>query len=158
MLQPAGITQVAISRASLEQPLSNLQFSFSKFGSSWLYLLSSPNSKESPAISRVTAFCVVLVTKVFNPEKYAALAKVLVDTYNTHGTPVKVLDAWLTAVRGAPLGDYDPTSFPKSQAMLATNIKGTPFFANNLRLRRNFAKRIFSTAFWPSLRIYGKFS
>lgn len=127
VLQPAGITQVAISRAMLDRLANNIQFSFSKFGSSWLYLLSTENSKESPALSRVTAFCIVLVTKVFNPEKYASLAKILADTYNTHGTPVKVLEDWLTAIRGAPLGDYEPTSFPKSQAMLATNLKGMAF-------------------------------
>lgn len=125
VLQPAGITQVAINRAGLDQSLQNLQFSFSKFGSSWLYLLSSPNAKTAPALTRVTAFCIVLVTKSFNPEKYASLAKILVDNYNTNGTPVKVLEAWLTAVRGAALESYDPLSFPKSQAMLSTNIKGT---------------------------------
>lgn len=126
MLQPAGITQVAISRSQLDvHPLPSLLFSFSKFGPSWLYQLSAPNARTTPLLNRVTSFCITIVTKAFNPEKYASLCKILVDTYNTSGTPVQVLNDWLAAVRGAPLDNYDPISFTKSQAMLATPITGT---------------------------------
>jgi hypothetical protein len=123
VLQPAGITQVAISRAKLDQNLQNAYFSFSKFGPSWIYQLSTANPKSTPSLSRVTAFCIVIVTKAFNPEKYGSLCKCLTDIYATSGTPVKVLEAWLIAVRGAHLEGYDPLSFTKPQAMLATSIK-----------------------------------
>lgn len=125
MLQPAGVAQVAISRANLDQIQQTPIFSFSKFGPAWIYQLSTPNAKKTPNLNRVTSFCILVTTKSFNPEKYGALCKILVDAYNTHGTPVKVLDLWLSAIRGASIDDYDPTSYTKSQVMLATSIKGT---------------------------------
>lgn len=72
----------------------------------------------------MTSFCIVIVTKAFNPEKYGTLCKCLSDIYAKTGTPVKVLEAWLVAVRGAQLEGYEPLSFTKSQAMLATSLKG----------------------------------
>lgn len=128
VLQPVGITQVAIARASLDQALQSPLFSFSKFGPSWIYQLSIQNPKSTPSLNRVASFCIVTVTKSFNPEKYGTLCKCLSDIYATTGTPVKVLEAWLIAVRGAQLDGYEPLSFTKSQAMLATSLKGTSKF------------------------------
>lgn len=116
---------MAITRSNLEALSSNILFSYSKFGPTWLYQLSVVNPRTSPALNRVVSFCLTLVTKAFNPEKYGTLCKVLADTYASSGTPVKVLHQWLGAVRGAPLNGYDPLAFPKNQALLATSIKGT---------------------------------
>lgn len=120
-----------------------MQFSFSKFGSSWLYQLTTTNAKHTPALSRVVAFCITIVTKVFNPEKYACLCKILADTYNTTGTPVAVLEGWLTAVRGASLEGYDPLTFTRSQAMLATSIKGTSVSKKESSLSPKWAETSF---------------
>jgi arginine exporter protein ArgO len=74
--------------------------SFSRFGSQWIYIRTlSANAADlvdARPLPHVEVFSVCLLSKVFNPEKYLAMAAMLGATYARSASPPAVLSAYVS--------------------------------------------------------------
>lgn len=134
------LSTVLEERSMLGLGKTPLAFTFSKFENSWLYIhtraldveeesveesLSKTESdrEEEGALAKVKAFSVCLVCKEYNPERYAALSKLLGNVYEKTQTPLTVLQGFLKVLTTGGVGEYDPDDYPAKDAFLATSIK-----------------------------------
>ncbi|CAJ1066607.1 DENN domain-containing protein 10 [Xyrichtys novacula] len=72
-------------------------FVFGQFRRTWYYI-STVEVQEPTALHKVTHFSMVVTAKDFNPEKYAALSRVLCRMYIKNGSPVKMMEAYVTVL------------------------------------------------------------
>uniref|UniRef100_A0A1A7XZK1 Family with sequence similarity 45, member A n=1 Tax=Iconisemion striatum TaxID=60296 RepID=A0A1A7XZK1_9TELE len=92
------LRQVLLSKSCLTQDGCDFHtFVFGQFRRSWYYI-TTVEVQEPTALTKVTDFSVALTAKDFNPEKYAALNKVLCRMYLKHGSPVKMMEAYITVL------------------------------------------------------------
>ncbi|CAL1578424.1 unnamed protein product [Knipowitschia caucasica] len=90
------LRQVLLSKCCLSHGTKDFHtFVFGQFKRSWYYI-SSAEVQEPTALIKVTHFSIVVTAKDFNPEKYAALGRILCRTYVKYGSPVKMLESYIT--------------------------------------------------------------
>ncbi|KAM9972158.1 hypothetical protein ACTFIW_003515 [Dictyostelium discoideum] len=136
------LKSVILNRTSLLQEKISLQFSFSKFKNSWIYIYTTSVetqqiNKEDGSITqinvpdslkRVVAFSLVLVRNQFNPEKYGSLAQIMSSVYKQTGDCSKLLECQLRVFnRGqfdvGSMGKFVDSSFDVRRSYLQTSIK-----------------------------------
>ncbi|KAN0034592.1 hypothetical protein ACTFIV_001122 [Dictyostelium citrinum] len=136
------LKSVILQRTSLLQEKISLQFSFSKFKNSWIYIYTTAvetqqTNKEDGTITqinvpdslkRVVAFSLVLVRNQFNPEKYGSLAQIMSSVYKQTGDCSKLLECQLRVFnRGqfdvGSMGKFVDSSFDVRRSYLQTSIK-----------------------------------
>ncbi|KAL6051282.1 DENN domain-containing protein 10 [Balamuthia mandrillaris] len=135
-IEEPELQSVILERSQLRNAeLSAASFLWSKYKSTWLHsyvlpLLSEEGAATSlaPSLSGLSAFALVLLSKDYNPEKYEALSKLMAKVYAQEGSPIKLLEAYLSVfARGrAKLGDYGiftSAEYDARKAFLVTPIK-----------------------------------
>lgn len=124
----SGLRQVLLSKCCLTQDGKDFHtFVFGQFNRSWYYI-STAEVQEPTALKKVTHFSIVVTAKDFNPEKYAALSRILCRTYIKHGSPVKMMEAYITVLtKGICQSDENGSFLIKDydvrKAYLAGSIK-----------------------------------
>lgn len=122
------LRQVLLSKCCLSQDIKDFHtFLFGQFNRTWYYI-STVEVQEPTALKKVTHFSIVVTAKDFNPEKYAALSRILCRTYVKYGTPVKMLEAYITVfTKGVCQSDENGSFLIKDydvrKAYLAGSIK-----------------------------------
>ncbi|XP_059930014.1 DENN domain-containing protein 10 [Gadus macrocephalus] len=94
----AEVRQILLSKCCLTQDGRELHsFVFGQFRRTWYYI-TTVEIQEPTALKKVTHFSLVVTTKDFNPEKYAALSRVLCRLYIKHGSPVKMMESYISVL------------------------------------------------------------
>ncbi|XP_035609847.1 DENN domain-containing protein 10-like [Oncorhynchus keta] len=94
----AELREVLLSKCCLRQDSRGLHtFVFGQFRRTWYYI-STVAVQEPTALKKVTHFSIVVTTKDFNPEKYAAFSRVLCRMYIKHGSPVKMMEGYIAVL------------------------------------------------------------
>lgn len=121
------LEKVLISRSNLAEDNIEVPFVFSKYKGEWHYILTvaTENSEKLP---RISAFSICLITKVFSPEKYAILCKLLASLYLSSGSPLTLLEAYLSIIttneyNGGEAGSYNDGDIDVRKSLLVTSIK-----------------------------------
>ncbi|XP_018430233.1 PREDICTED: protein FAM45A [Nanorana parkeri] len=108
-----------------ELPLYN--FLYGQHRRTWYYI--TPTRVEAgSALDKVTHFCLVLTARDFHPEKYAALGRILSRLYEEAGSPVPVVETFLSVVTKGTCQSQDNGTFlsrhhDQRQAFMAGSIK-----------------------------------
>uniref|UniRef100_A0A3B4Z152 DENN domain containing 10 n=1 Tax=Stegastes partitus TaxID=144197 RepID=A0A3B4Z152_9TELE len=122
------LRQVLLSKCCLTQDGRDFHtFVFGQFCRTWYYI-TTVEVQEPTALSKVTHFSMVVTAKDFNPEKYAALSRILCRMYIKHGSPVKMMEAYITVLtKGICQSDENGSFLIKDhdvrKAYLAGSIK-----------------------------------
>uniref|UniRef100_A0A3B4A2V4 UDENN domain-containing protein n=1 Tax=Periophthalmus magnuspinnatus TaxID=409849 RepID=A0A3B4A2V4_9GOBI len=133
------LRQVLLSKCCLSQNTKDFHtFVFGQFKRTWYYI-STVEVQEPTALKKVTHFSIVVTAKDFNPEKYAALSRILCRTYVKYGSPVKMLEAYITVfTKGVCQSDENGSFLIKDydvrKAYLAGSVKGKTFTDNGIIL------------------------
>ncbi|XP_068184266.1 DENN domain-containing protein 10 [Antennarius striatus] len=94
----SDLRKVLLSKCCLTQGSRDFHiFVFGQFCRTWYYITTT-EVQEPTALQKVTHFSVVITAKDFNPEKYAALSRILCRVYNKHGSPVKMMEAYVAVL------------------------------------------------------------
>ncbi|XP_060943038.1 DENN domain-containing protein 10 [Limanda limanda] len=123
-----GVRQVLLSKCCLTQHGRDLHpFVFGQLHQVWYYI-TTVEVQEPTALKKVTHFSIVVTAKDFNPEKYAALSRILCRMYIKYGSPVKMMEAYLTVLtKGICQSDENGSFLIKDydvrKAYLAGSIK-----------------------------------
>ncbi|KAF2073893.1 hypothetical protein CYY_004781 [Polysphondylium violaceum] len=126
------LRQVLLNKTSLEKEKISLNFSFSKYKNTWIYIHTTSIDHSSGTIpeslKRVAAFSICITRNHFNPEKYSSLASILSNVYLALGDCSKLLECQLRVInRGqfdvGALGKFVDSSFDVRRSYLATSIK-----------------------------------
>ncbi|KAM9325298.1 DENN domain-containing protein 10 [Gastrophryne carolinensis] len=91
-----------------ERPLYS--FLYGQHKHIWFYILPAAVDGCS-SLREVTHFCVVLTAKDFNPEKYAALSRLLSRIYLKNGSPVAMMESYIAALTKGACPNVDNGSF-----------------------------------------------
>ncbi|KAM9727887.1 DENN domain-containing protein 10 [Menidia menidia] len=102
-------------------------FVFGQFSRTWYYI-TTVEVQEPTALNKVTHFSIVVTARDFNPEKYAALSRILCRMYIKHGSPVMMMEAYITVLtKGLCQSDENGSFLIKDydvrKAYLAGSIK-----------------------------------
>jgi len=125
------LADVVVERSHLRSESGPpLPFIWSKYKTVWLHVhtTSNPTGHTFGALPQVAAVALVLVTKTFNPEKWAALSGLLASVYTASGSPVKVLECYLSVftkgkVDAAAYGTFVDSDHDVRRAYLVTSVK-----------------------------------
>ncbi|KAG7999946.1 Protein FAM45A [Nibea albiflora] len=94
----SDLRQVLLRKCCLTQDSRDFHtFVFGQFCRTWYYI-TTVEVQEPTALNKVTHFSIVVTAKDFNPEKYAALSRILCRMYVKHGSPVKMMEAYVTVL------------------------------------------------------------
>jgi len=119
----SSLLPIVIVRSGLAEEKPPAVFSFSKFKNTWLYVYTilSPGV----ALPRVKAFSLCIGAEAFNPELYGELAKQLAELYASKGSPLPLLDAYLSvfSTGSAPTIKFKAAEFDIRKAFLVTPLK-----------------------------------
>eukprot|EP01090_Pellita_catalonica_P021434 TRINITY_DN8017_c0_g1_i1.p1 TRINITY_DN8017_c0_g1~~TRINITY_DN8017_c0_g1_i1.p1 ORF type:complete len:367 (+),score=52.15 TRINITY_DN8017_c0_g1_i1:47-1102(+) len=121
------LKKVVLACAQLDKETIPLQFTWTRYKTTWVHIYTVVTS-GAPALPQTNVLSVVLLSSQFNPERYAAISALLANVYKETGSPVKVLEVYLSifakgkCAAGA-LGTYDSADFDPRKALLATPIK-----------------------------------
>ncbi|KAG8435816.1 hypothetical protein GDO86_013672 [Hymenochirus boettgeri] len=93
----------------------------------WFYIAAN-QVEEVPVLDKITHFCVVLTAKDFNPEKYAALSRILSRIYMKQGSPVPMMESYLSVLtKGACSNEENGTflcrDYDQRRAFLSSSVK-----------------------------------
>uniref|UniRef100_A0AAQ6A2G4 UDENN domain-containing protein n=1 Tax=Amphiprion ocellaris TaxID=80972 RepID=A0AAQ6A2G4_AMPOC len=122
------LRQVLLSKCCLTQDSRNFHtFVFGQFCRTWYYITTA-EVQEPTALNKVTHFSIAVTAKDFNPEKYAAFSRILCRMYIKHGSPVKMMEAYITVLtKGICQSDENGSFLIKDhdvrKAYLAGSIK-----------------------------------
>ncbi|XP_005105764.1 DENN domain-containing protein 10 [Aplysia californica] len=110
-----------------ENPLS-INFVYSQWKQTWYYIYIVDVTSEDAALSRVAQFALVLLAKDFNPEKYSTLCRLFSRQYKKTGSPVAMLEGYLSVVtRGVcnsdENGKFSVSDYSKQQAYSRSCVK-----------------------------------
>lgn len=102
-------------------------FVFGQYRRTWFYI-TTIEVPESSILKKVTHFSIVLTTKDFNPEKYAAFTRILCRMYLKHGSPVKMMESYIAVLtkgicQSEENGSFLSKDFDVRKAYLAGSIK-----------------------------------
>ncbi|XP_062851326.1 DENN domain-containing protein 10 isoform X2 [Trichomycterus rosablanca] len=102
-------------------------FVFGQYCRTWYYI-STVEVQEPTALKKVTHLSIVITSKDFNPEKYAAFSRVLCRMYIKHGSPVRMMEGYIAVLtKGICQSDENGSFFIKDydvrKAYLAGSIK-----------------------------------
>eukprot|EP01103_Thecamoeba_quadrilineata_P014203 TRINITY_DN4169_c0_g1_i1.p1 TRINITY_DN4169_c0_g1~~TRINITY_DN4169_c0_g1_i1.p1 ORF type:complete len:354 (-),score=60.75 TRINITY_DN4169_c0_g1_i1:44-1105(-) len=121
---------VLIQRSKLAEDSVKQQQIFSNYRNEWQYIYTNTLDSKLPKLNRITAFSVCLITKVFCPEKYLFLCRILWNLYSSSGSPLNVLDGYLSVVTtgsvdGGELGIFEDSNpkFELRKVYLASSIR-----------------------------------
>eukprot|EP01117_Protostelium_nocturnum_P009415 TRINITY_DN3358_c0_g1_i1.p1 TRINITY_DN3358_c0_g1~~TRINITY_DN3358_c0_g1_i1.p1 ORF type:complete len:355 (-),score=111.44 TRINITY_DN3358_c0_g1_i1:39-1103(-) len=122
------LSEVVVARSGLQHETIPLQYSFSRFGSQWIYSFIQIKSEDSELSEQVDAIQVSLVATDFNPEKYVELTKLMANLYIATGTPLKVAECWLSvfakgSYNGGEFGVFSSSQHDPRNAFIASSIK-----------------------------------
>lgn len=90
-IDPPRLAQVLQSRASFSTPI------FSRHKGLWHYSFPVSEGLPSAILPNTSAFTVIVLSRVFCPEKFVGLAQTLAAVFNATGSPPRVLEAWMAA-------------------------------------------------------------
>lgn len=110
------------SRSGLREKGSvDSNFRFSRFQNCWQYYLIEPISSEKNP--RVTAVCIVVLSKTYFPEKYQELLKIFYKLYAQTMSPMPIMQAYLSVFTTNKLsgaaGDFDESKFDARRALVS---------------------------------------
>lgn len=117
--------EVIRKRSGLEDKDMNPKFRFSKIGETWHYTQSAlvPPKPEAKKPNPVQSVCIVILSSVFNPEKYEALTKLLAKLYLESGVTLPIMQAYLSVMMNGTikttLGEFSEEKFPDQRAILS---------------------------------------
>ncbi|XP_047407925.1 DENN domain-containing protein 10 isoform X1 [Sciurus carolinensis] len=102
-------------------------FVFGQYRRTWFYI-TTIEVPDSSILKKVTHFSIVLTAKDFNPEKYAAFARILCRMYLKHGSPVKMMESYIAVLtkgicQSEENGSFLSKDFDARKAYLAGSIK-----------------------------------
>uniref|UniRef100_A0A8C5RUD0 UDENN domain-containing protein n=1 Tax=Laticauda laticaudata TaxID=8630 RepID=A0A8C5RUD0_LATLA len=106
-------------------------FLFGQYKLTWFYI-TTMEIPEASTLKRVTHFSIVLTTKDFNPEKYAAFSRILCRIYLKYGTPVKMMESYISVLtkgicQSEENGSFLSKDFDIRKAYLAGSVKDIVF-------------------------------
>ena len=85
----------------------------------WVYMLPFAVGGCNTALRQVSAFTVALSSKEFDPEKHGAICAELAKAYAQGGTPLKVLEGYLSIMTLGSFGSFAETQFVSGDAKQA---------------------------------------
>ncbi|XP_069468028.1 DENN domain-containing protein 10 [Ambystoma mexicanum] len=102
-------------------------FLFGQYKRTWFYI-AAMHVQDPAALKKVTHFWIILTAKDFNPEKYAAFTRILCRMYLKHGSPVKMMETYISVlIKGAcqseENGSFLSADYDVRKAYLAGSIK-----------------------------------
>ncbi|PWA25638.1 hypothetical protein CCH79_00001332 [Gambusia affinis] len=124
----AELRQLLLTKCCLTQDGRDFHtFVFGQFSRTWYYI-TTLEVQEPTALNKVTHFSIAVTAKDFNPEKYAALSRILCRMYVKHGSPVKMMEAYITVLtKGVCQNDENGSFLIKDydvrKAYLAGSVK-----------------------------------
>ena len=89
---------------------------WTRFQAHWVYVLPFAVGGQNPALPQVAAFAVVLQSKQFDPEKHAAICGEMAKAYASAGTPLKVLEGYLSIMTLSSFGGFSEDRFAAEDA------------------------------------------
>ncbi|XP_057703936.1 DENN domain-containing protein 10 [Corythoichthys intestinalis] len=122
------LRQVLLTKCCLTQSNEEFHtFVFGQFCRTWYYI-SALEVQEPTALTKVTHLSVVVTAKDFNPEKYAALNRILCRMYIKHGSPVKMMEVYIAVLtkgicQSEENGSFLIKDYDVRKAFLAGSIK-----------------------------------
>jgi len=123
----AGTDKILIAKSCLQEDNVSTSFLFSKYKENWIYIYTFVGSNFA-FLPKVTAYSIVLMAKVFNPERYGKLSELLAKRYLSTGQPPKVLEAYLGAYTKDEFnfgteGKYSATDFDDRKSLVKCSMK-----------------------------------
>ncbi|XP_072281116.1 DENN domain-containing protein 10 isoform X2 [Pyxicephalus adspersus] len=108
-----------------EQPLYN--FLYGQNRRTWYYITPAQVDGSS-ALDKVTHFCVLLTAKDFNPEKYAAIGRILSRIYGKFGSPVPMVETYLSVFtkgtcQSQDNGTFLTSDYDQRNALMSGSVK-----------------------------------
>jgi len=121
------LQQILLDRSGLLQETIPLQYSFSKYKGTWIYIYIHIKAQKE-VLPMVSAFAICFVTTDYNPEKYADLCKLEANIYGNTGDPLKILESFISvfvkgAFNGGEFGTFSSSEHDPRKALLASSIK-----------------------------------
>uniref|UniRef100_A0A3Q3W3S8 UDENN domain-containing protein n=1 Tax=Mola mola TaxID=94237 RepID=A0A3Q3W3S8_MOLML len=122
----SGLRQVLLRKCCLTQDGRDFHtFVFGQFCRTWYYI-TTVEVQEPTALNKVTHFSIVITAKDFNPEKYAALNRILCRMYIKHGSPVRMMEAYVTVLtKGICHSDENGSFLIKDYDIRKTYLAGS---------------------------------
>jgi hypothetical protein len=80
---------------------------WSRFQSLWIYMMPFGIGAKNRALPQISSFTVALQSKHFDPEKYGAICLELAQAYAKSGTPLKVLEGYLSILTLGSFGSFE---------------------------------------------------
>ncbi|XP_077352080.1 DENN domain-containing protein 10 isoform X2 [Festucalex cinctus] len=120
--------QILLSKCCLTQNKEDFHtFVFGQFCRTWYYI-STLEVQEPTSLNKVTHLSVVVTAKDFNPEKYAALNRILCRMYIKYGSPVKMMEVYIAVLtkgicQSEENGSFLTKDYDVRKAFLAGSIK-----------------------------------
>ncbi|XP_019849424.1 PREDICTED: protein FAM45A-like [Amphimedon queenslandica] len=107
----SSLRELLLRKTSLEgggdeEGKATLQYQYGHLGDVWYYLY---NQEAQGKIEKVSSFCVVILTKDFNPEKYNHLAEIFSQDYLSSGDPVSIVTHFLSVYTRGEVTDPPPS-------------------------------------------------
>ena len=89
---------------------------WTRFQANWVYVLPFAVGGANAALPQVAAFAIVLQSKQFDPEKHAAICSEMAKAYASAGTPLKVLEGYLSIMTLSSFGGFSENRFAVEDA------------------------------------------
>ena len=89
---------------------------WTRFQSQWVYMLPFAVGGKTTALPQVPAFAVAVHSKQFDPEKHGAICAELAKAYATAGTPLKVLEGYLSIMTLSVFGSFQEKQYDAGKA------------------------------------------
>ena len=76
---------------------------------------------KNPHLPQISSFSIALESKQFDPEKHAAICQELAKSYAHGGTPLKVLEGFLSILTLSSFGDFAESRYDAADAKKASS-------------------------------------
>jgi len=118
------VQQVILDRVNLTSETIPLQFIWSKYKNQWIYIYTHVNETKQ-TLPHLAAFSVAVLAGPtgFNPEKFQALCSLMANLYLTNGSPVKLLECYLSVFIRGKYESFNTADYDARRALLVTSIK-----------------------------------
>jgi len=95
---------------------------FARCQGHWMYMLPFSVGGRNASFTQISSFLVSVQSKIFFPHKFEALLKELAMVYASDGTPLRVLEGYLSAITIGRFQNYNESAF-SDQDMQTSNLK-----------------------------------